>query len=78
MKIEVLGPGCPKCHALADSVGAALTELGLSADVTQVTDIMEITSRGVMATPALIIDGQVKVTGRVPSDEEIRKFLGSV
>jgi len=75
MKIEVLGPGCPRCTALAASVQAAVAKLGLNAEVTKVTDIMEITSRGVMATPALVLNGEVVVTGRVPRPEEIEALL---
>lgn len=75
MKIEVLGPGCPRCNALAASAAAAVTKLGLDAEITKVTDINEITSRGVMATPALVVDGQVKASGRVPSPEEIQEML---
>lgn len=75
MKIEVLGPGCPRCEALAANTAAAATKLGLDAQVTKVTDINEITARGVMLTPALVVDGEVKATGRVPSAEEIQRWL---
>ncbi|MBN2561868.1 MAG: TM0996/MTH895 family glutaredoxin-like protein [Phycisphaerae bacterium] len=75
MKIEVLGPGCPRCNALAASVRAAVMSLGLDAEITKVTDINEITSRGVMLTPALVVDGQIKASGRVPSPEEIQGML---
>ena len=75
MKVEVLGPGCPRCTALAASVQAAVTKMGLDAEVTKITDIGEITSRGVMATPALVVDGQVKASGRVPSPKEIEDLL---
>ncbi len=75
MKIEVLGPGCRRCEALAAGVKAAVTKMGLDAEVTKVTDIMEITSRGVMVTPALIIDGLVASSGRVPSPGEIEEML---
>lgn len=75
MKIEVLGPGCSRCDSLAADVKAAVTKMGLDAEVTKVTDIMEITSRGVMMTPALVIDGLVETSGRVPSPEEIEDIL---
>ena len=75
MNIEILGPGCPRCNALAASVQAALTKMGLDAEVTKVTDINEITSRGVMITPALVVDGQVKASGKVLSPDEIQKML---
>ena len=75
MNIEILGPGCPRCNALAASVQAALTKMGLDAEVTKVTDINEITSRGVMITPALVVDGQVKASGKVLSPDEIQTML---
>ncbi|MCP4589289.1 MAG: thioredoxin family protein [bacterium] len=75
MKIEVLGPGCPRCNALAASVEAAVAKLGVDAEVAKITDIMEITARGVMMTPALVVDGDVKASGRVPSPEEIEAML---
>ena len=75
MKIEVLGPGCPRCNALAAGVRAAVTRMGLDVEITKVTDINEITSRGVMATPALVVDGQVKASGRVPSPQELQELL---
>ncbi len=75
MKIEILGPGCPRCEALAANAAAAAAKLGLDAEVTKVTDINEITSRGVMLPPALVVDGEVKASGRVPSQEEIQEML---
>ncbi len=75
MKIEVLGPGCPRCAALAASAEAAVIKMGVDAEVTKVTDINEITARGVMMTPALVVDGEVKASGRVLSPEEIQKML---
>ena len=75
MKIEILGTGCPRCNALAAGVKAAVMKLGLDAEIAKVTDISEIASRGVMMTPALVVDGQVKASGRVPSPEEIQEML---
>jgi len=75
MKIEVLGPGCPRCNALAAGVQEAVARLALDADVAKVTDINEITARGVMLTPALVVDGEVKCSGRVPSPDEIQEML---
>jgi len=75
MKIEVLGPGCPRCTALASATEAAVNKLGMDATVDKVSDINEITARGVMMTPALIVDGEVKVSGRVPSQQEIEEWL---
>ncbi len=73
--VQVLGPGCPKCEKFKRHVEAAVSELGLEATVEKVTDIMQITSFGVMATPALVVDGEVKIVGRVPSTEEIKQLL---
>lgn len=75
MKIEVLGPGCPKCSQLAENVQRAVSNTGTSAEVTKVTDIMAITSRGVMMTPALVIDGEVKCSGNVLPVAEIEKLI---
>ena len=76
MKVEVLGPGCPKCQMMAKNVEAALRELGISAEVDKVTDIKRIVDMGVMMTPALVVDGQVKVAGKVPGIDEIKGALG--
>ncbi len=75
MKIEVLGTGCAKCDALAAGVQAAVDKLGLDAEITKVKDIIEITSRGVMMTPALVVDGEVKSCGKVLSTDEIQDML---
>lgn len=75
MKIEVLGTGCSKCHTLADHVQAAVAEVGVSAEIVKVTDIAAIAQRGVLMTPALVIDGQVRTSGKVPSVAEIRQML---
>ena len=75
MKIEVLGTGCPKCQGLMDNAKAAVAQLGLTAEVVKVSDIVEIAARGVMMTPALSIDGEVKAVGKVPSVEEIKALL---
>ncbi len=74
-KVEVLGMGCPKCQATLKNVEEALQRLGIEAEVTKVEDLTEITSRGVMVTPALVIDGEIKVSGRVPSVIEIGALL---
>lgn len=75
MKIEVLGTGCAKCKQLGKDVYNALTELDIAADVSKVQDISKIMSYKVMATPALVIDGQVKLFGRLPRKEELHKIL---
>lgn len=75
MKIEILGSGCAKCREVEKHVGEALAQTGLQADVVHQYDIKEISGRGVLFTPALAIDGKVKISGRVPSVEEIAKLL---
>ena len=75
MDIAVLGTGCPKCDKLAAETRQALDELGLDHPVRKITEVADIMSYGVMLTPALVVDGQVKVVGKVPSREEIKSFL---
>jgi len=74
-RIQVLGTGCPKCKKLAENAEAAVRIAGIECEIVKVTDINEIMKFGVMMTPALAIDGQVKVVGKVPSPDEIRKWL---
>jgi small redox-active disulfide protein 2 len=75
MKIEVLGKGCAKCKQLEKDVYNALAELDIKADVSKVQDIGEILKYKVMATPALVIDGQVKLAGRLPRKDELHDFI---
>jgi len=75
VKIEVLGTGCAKCKSLLKNVEKAVEEMGIQAEVVKVNDIEEIMSRGVMMTPALLVDGEAKAVGRAPSTEEIKKLL---
>ena len=75
MKIEVLGPGCPRCQALAAGVKAVADRLGLEYELNKVTNIMEITKHGVMVTPALVIDGEVKLSGKAASEAELTTIL---
>lgn len=74
--IQILGPGCARCEALAKNVTEAVKQLGISAEIEKVTDINQITSFGVMATPALVVNGEVKLSGKVASVDEIKKLLG--
>lgn len=74
-KIEILGTGCPKCNKLAEMTDEVARSLGIEYELSKVTDIMKITSFGVMITPALVIDGKVKVSGRVPSKDELKDML---
>ena len=73
--VQVLGPGCPKCEKLKKNAEEAVKESGTEAIVEKITDINVIVGFGVMATPALVIDGEVKVTGKIPSVEEIKQLL---
>lgn len=75
MKIEVLGTGCAKCKQLEKDVYSALAELNIAADVSKVQDIQKIMSYKIMSTPALVVDGQVKIAGRLPRKEELHSYL---
>ncbi len=74
-KIQILGTGCPKCAKLAQNTESAAQTLGMEYTLEKVTDIGQITSYGVMMTPALVVDGQVKVSGKVPDPEAIQAYL---
>jgi small redox-active disulfide protein 2 len=74
-KIQVLGAGCPKCKKLAENAEAAAKELGIEYELEKVTGINDIMKFGVMMTPALAVDGQVKVVGKVLSPDEIKGML---
>jgi len=73
--VQILGTGCPKCRKLAELADQAVGELGLECDIEKITDINDIISFGVMMTPALAVDGAVKVSGRLPTIEEIKGFI---
>jgi len=75
MKIQVLGTGCPKCTQLAENADRAATDLGVEYELEKVTDINDIMSFGIMMTPGLAIDGEVKVSGKVASEDEIKDWL---
>lgn len=75
MKIEVLGTGCAKCKQLEKDVYNALAELDIAADVAKVQDLKQIMAYKVMSTPALVINGQVKISGRLPRKEELHNLL---
>jgi len=74
-KIEILGTGCPKCKKLAEQVQLAAYELRLECRIEKVEDIQQIMAHGVMMTPALVVDGHVKVTGKVPSLDDIKTII---
>lgn len=76
MEIKVLGPGCPKCKKTESLVKEAVAEAGVAAEVEKVTDMMEIAGYGVFGTPAVVIDGEVKSVGKIPSKDQIKAWLG--
>lgn len=74
--MQILGTGCPKCKKLAEAAEEAAKSLGVACEIEKVSDIQEIMKFGVMMTPALVVDGEVKVVGKVPSVDEIKKLIG--
>lgn len=75
MKVEILGTGCPKCKKVTENAEAAVKELGIEVEIVKVQEINEIMKRGVMLTPAIAINGEVKASGKIPSVEEIKKWI---
>jgi len=75
LKIEILGTGCPKCEQLVRNAKTAIEQLGVDAVVSKVTDIAEIANRGVMMTPALSVDGDIKLVGKVATPEELKTLF---
>ena len=75
MEIKVLGPGCAKCQQTERTVQEAVAEAGVSANIEKVTDVMEIASYGVFGTPAVVVDGEVKSVGKIPTKDEIKGWL---
>ncbi|MDY0133298.1 MAG: thioredoxin family protein [Desulforegulaceae bacterium] len=75
MKIQILGTGCAKCNKLAENAKKAAQESGISFEVEKITDMKQIMAMGVMMTPALAVDGKIKVVGKIPSPDEIKKLL---
>lgn len=76
MEIKVLGPGCAKCKATYNAIEKVIKENNLDVKLTKVDDIMEIMNYNIMTTPAVVVDGAVKIKGQVPSESDIRKILG--
>ena len=74
-KIQILGTGCPKCAKLAENAEAAAKEMGIEYEIEKVTQINDIMKMGVMITPALAIDGEVKVAGKVASPDDIKAMI---
>lgn len=74
--LKILGTGCPKCQKLTETAEAAAKEMGIEYQIEKVTEINQIMEFGVMVTPALVVDGEVKVSGKVPGVDEIKAMLG--
>jgi small redox-active disulfide protein 2 len=77
MKIEIAGPGCPRCKTTKKNVIDAVKSLGIDAEVSHVYDIKEYAKKGVFLTPAVIVDGRVRISGRIPTVDEIKKILSA-
>lgn len=75
MKIEIAGPGCPRCITTEKNVKEALKQLGKAADVEHIFDVREFSKRGVMFTPAVIIDGKIVTSGKIPTVDELKKLI---
>lgn len=74
-KIQILGTGCPKCKKLAELAEEAIKQLGIEYEIEKVTKISDIMKFGVIITPALVVDGQVKIAGKVPTIEQLKEML---
>ncbi len=75
MNIKVLGPGCAKCQQTEKIVKEAVAEAGVTATVEKVTDLMKIAGYGVFGTPAVVVDGEVKCVGKIPTKEDVKAWL---
>jgi small redox-active disulfide protein 2 len=75
INIKILGTGCSKCNTLEKITRKAVADNGVDAEIEKVEDIMEIMNYGIMKTPALVINGEVKISGRLPSDKELKELL---
>jgi small redox-active disulfide protein 2 len=75
MEIKILGPGCPNCKSLDELTRKVVEDANLDANITKVEDIIEIMNYGIMSTPAIIVDNEVVLKGRVPSESELKKLL---
>lgn len=77
INIKILGKGCPKCKKMEERVIRVAEELGVDYKIEKVSDINEVTGYGVMLTPALVVDEEVRISGRIPKNEELKKILSS-
>jgi small redox-active disulfide protein 2 len=78
MKIQVAGPGCPRCQETEKNVREACSQLNLAADISHVFDMKEFAKLGVLFTPAVIVDGKIVVSGKLPTVEELKKYLSAI
>jgi len=78
MDIKVLGPGCAKCRKTEEIVKIAVAEADVDAHVEKVTDLMKIAGYGVFGTPALVVDGEVKCVGKIPTKQEVKIWIGQI
>ena len=76
MEIKVLGTGCAKCKTTYQGIEKVIVENNLDVKLTKVEDIVEILNSGIIATPAVVVDGEVKIKGHVPSEKEVKQILG--
>lgn len=75
MEIKVLGPGCPKCHQTEKVVKEAVADVGVAADIEKITDVVKIAGYGVFGTPAVVVDGEVKSVGKIPSIDDVKSWI---
>ncbi len=75
MEIKIIGPGCPKCEQTMKRVKEAVMETGVDADIEKITDVMEIAGYGIFGTPAVLVDGDVKIVGKIPKKEDIKTWI---
>lgn len=73
--VKILGPGCPKCNDLYRLTEMVARQMGLDCQIEKVTDIRQITSYGILMTPALVVDEEVKISGKVPSPDDLKEML---
>jgi len=78
MKIQVAGPGCHRCHAAEQNVRDACAQLNLNADISHIFDVKEFAKLGVMFTPAVIVDGKIVTSGKIPTVEELKELLSKI
>lgn len=78
MKIQVAGPGCPRCHEAEKNVREACAQLNLSADISHIYDVKEIAKLGVVFTPAVIVNGKIVTSGKIPTVEELKKLFAEI